>query len=133
MLYDVVVVGSGISGLYAALYAQKSGAKVALLTKGNPMRSNSAVASGGINAVINLGEYDSYLKHADDTIAGADGLVHEENIKNMCQEAPRIIEELVDMGVGFDTDEDDAIAQRPFGGGVPYGPATSLTERVLPL
>lgn len=117
MLYDVVVVGSGISGLYAALYAQKSGAKVALLTKGNPMRSNSAVASGGINAVINLGEYDSYLKHADDTIAGADGLVHEENIKNMCQEAPRIIEELVDMGVGFDTDEDDAIAQRPFGGG----------------
>lgn len=117
MLYDVVVVGSGISGLYAALYAKKSGAKVALLTKGNPMRSNSAVASGGINAVINLGEYDSYLKHADDTIAGSDGLVHEPNIKKMCQEAPDIIDELSKMGVGFDTDEDDAIAQRPFGGG----------------
>lgn len=117
MLYDVVVVGSGISGLYAALYAQKSGAKVAVLTKGNPMRSNSAVASGGINAVIKLGEYDSYLKHADDTIAGADGLVHEENIKNMCQEAPNIIRELSKMGVGFDTNEDESIAQRPFGGG----------------
>ena len=117
MLYDVVVVGSGISGLYAALYAKKSGAKVAVLTKGNPMRSNSAVASGGINAVINLGEYDSYLKHADDTIAGADGLVHEENIKNMCREAPNIIRELSKMGVGFDTNEDESIAQRPFGGG----------------
>lgn len=116
MLYDVVIVGSGISGLYAALYAKKSGAKVAVLTKSNPMRSNSAVASGGINAVINLNEYDSYLQHADDTIAGADGLVHKQNIKRMCQEAPHIIDELSEMGVKFDTNEDDSIAQRPFGG-----------------
>ncbi|HFS85303.1 MAG TPA: FAD-dependent oxidoreductase, partial [Epsilonproteobacteria bacterium] len=117
MLYDVIVVGSGISGLYAALYAQKTGAKVAVLTKGNPMRSNSAVASGGINAVINLGAYDSYLKHADDTVTGADGLVHRKNVERMCQEAPSIIHELSDMGVGFDMNEDDSIAQRPFGGG----------------
>ena len=116
MLYDVVVVGSGISGLYAALYAKRAGAKVAVLTKSNPMRSNSAVASGGINAVINLGEYDSYMQHANDTIAGADGLVHKQNIKNMCLEAPNIIHELVQMGVGFDTNEDESIAQRPFGG-----------------
>ena len=117
MLYDVIVVGSGISGLYAALYAKRSGSKVAVVTKGNPMRSNSAVASGGINAVINLSDYDSYLKHADDTIAGADGLVHEPNIKKMCEAAPDIIHELVGMGVGFDTNEDESIAQRPFGGG----------------
>ncbi|HEO99671.1 MAG TPA: FAD-dependent oxidoreductase [Epsilonproteobacteria bacterium] len=117
MLYDVVVVGSGISGLYAALYAKRSGAKVAVVTKANPMRSNSAVASGGINAVINPGEYDSYLKHAGDTIAGADGLVHEQNIKKMCEAAPHIVQELAQMGVGFDTREDETIAQRPFGGG----------------
>jgi succinate dehydrogenase/fumarate reductase flavoprotein subunit len=117
MLYDVVVVGSGISGLYAALYAKRSGASVAVLTKGNPLRSNSAVASGGINAVINLSDYDSYLKHADDTIAGSDGIVHKQNIKNMCQEAPHIIHELAEMGVGFDTNADDTLAQRPFGGG----------------
>ncbi len=117
MLYDVLVVGSGISGLFAALYAKKKGARVVILTKGNPMRSNSAVASGGINAVINLDAYDSYLKHADDTISGADGIFHRQNIIKMCQEAPDIIHELRDMGVGFDTDEDETIAQRPFGGG----------------
>lgn len=117
MLYDVIVVGSGISGLFAALYAKRSGAKVAVLTKANPMRSSSAVASGGINAVINLGDYDSYLQHADDTVAGSDGLVHRKNVEKMCRQAPGIIHELVDMGVAFDTNEDDTIAQRPFGGG----------------
>lgn len=117
MLYDVVVVGSGIAGLFSALYAKKNGAKVAILTKSNPMRSNTAVASGGINAVINLSEYDSYLQHANDTIQGADGLIHKHNIIQMCKEAPNIISELSEMGVKFDTNEDDSIAQRPFGGG----------------
>lgn len=117
MLYDVIVVGSGISGLYAALYAKKMGRKVAIVTKSNPLRSNSAVASGGINAVVDLNEYDSYLQHARDTIAGADGLVHRNNIENMCKEAPYIIEELMQMGVGFETDKNDTVLQRPFGGG----------------
>lgn len=116
MLYDVVVVGSGISGLYAALYARKAGFNVAVLTKGNPFRSNSSVASGGINAVINLAEFDSVKKHVDDTIEGSDGLSHASNIKKMCEEAPYIISELKDMGVGFDEDKDGNLQQRPFGG-----------------
>jgi succinate dehydrogenase/fumarate reductase flavoprotein subunit len=117
MLYDVIIVGSGISGLYAALYAKRSGSKVAVLTKSNPMRSNSAVASGGINAVIRLGDDDSSAQHAEDTIKGSGGLAHRTNIENMCLEAPHIIQELVEMGVQFDTNEDQSIAQRPFGGG----------------
>ncbi len=117
MLYDVIVVGSGIAGLHAALYARRSGRSVAIVTKSNPLRSNSAVASGGINAVINLNAYDSFSKHANDTIVGADGLTHRSNIENMCKEAPHIVQELRDIGVAFDTNEDDTIAQRPFGGG----------------
>lgn len=116
MLYDVIVVGSGISGLYSALYAKRAGFNVAVLSKGNPFRSNSAVASGGINAVINLGTYDSVQGHIDDTIEGSDGLSHENNIKNMCHEAPDIINELRLMGVGFDEDKNGNIQQRPFGG-----------------
>lgn len=117
MLYDVIVVGSGIAGLHAALYAKRAGRSVAVITKNNPLRSNSAVASGGINAVINLDVYDSYIKHTNDTIAGADGLTHRDNIEKMCKEAPHIVEELGQMGVHFDTNEDNTIAQRPFGGG----------------
>lgn len=116
MLYDVIVVGSGIAGLFSALYARKSGSSIAILTKSNPFRSNSAVASGGINAVINLNEYDSILNHINDTIDGADGLVNKKNITNMCHDAPDIIEELREMGIGFDVDEDGKIMQRPFGG-----------------
>lgn len=116
MLYDIIVIGSGISGLYAALYAKKAGHSVAVLTKSNPFRSNSAVASGGINAVIDLSAYDSVEKHIDDTISGADGLSHKKNIKNMCHEAADIVKELYEMGVQFDTDGDGKFEQRPFGG-----------------
>ena len=116
MLYDVIVVGSGIAGLFSALYAKKDGCSVAILTKSNPFRSNSAVASGGINAVINLNEYDSILNHINDTINGSDGLYNEKNISDMCHDAPEIIQELKAMGVGFDVDDDGKIMQRPFGG-----------------
>jgi succinate dehydrogenase / fumarate reductase flavoprotein subunit len=116
MLYDIIVVGSGISGLYAALYAKRAGFNVAVLTKGNPFRSNSAVASGGINAVINLDELDSVARHVSDTIEGSDGLTHAANIEQMCAEAPKIVEELKGMGVGFDEDETGRLSQRPFGG-----------------
>ena len=116
MLYDVIVVGSGISGLFSALYAKKAGFNVAILTKGNPFRSNSAVASGGINAVIDTSALDSVSRHVSDTVEGSDGLAHAANIEKMCLEAPHIITELREMGVGFDEDEAGNLQQRPFGG-----------------
>ena len=116
MVYDVIVVGSGIAGLYAALYAKWAGFNVAVLTKSNPFRSSSAVASGGINAVINIGKYDSVSRHVDDTVKGSDGLAHRKNIEKMCREASAIVEELRQMGVAFDQDEEGNLYQRPFGG-----------------
>lgn len=116
MLYDVIVVGSGISGLYAALYAKRSGLKVALVCKSNPLRSNSAVASGGINAVLSSTENDSFQSHIRDTLAGADGLARESVVSLMAKDGPTIISELKEMGVAFDQREDGETAQRPFGG-----------------
>ena len=116
MLYDVVVVGSGIAGLFAALYAKRAGSNVVIITKSNPFRSNSAVASGGINAVIYADTPDSINKHIQDTIDGSDGLYNVFNIKQMCQAAPNIIAELQSIGVKFDIDEVGKTKQRPFGG-----------------
>jgi succinate dehydrogenase/fumarate reductase flavoprotein subunit len=116
MLYDVIVVGSGIAGLHAALFAKRAGCSVGVLTKSNPFRSNSAVASGGINAVINTDEYDSIERHINDTVSGADGLVDQGNVRKMCAEAPQVVADLQAIGVGFNTDASGEIAQRPFGG-----------------
>ena len=116
MLYDVIVVGSGISGLYAALYARRSGLNVALISKSNPLRSNSAVASGGINAVLDTTYEDSCTQHIQDTLSGSDNLARESAVFDMIKGAAEIIEELRSMGVAFDVKEDGSVAQRPFGG-----------------
>lgn len=116
MLYDVIVVGSGISGLYAALYARRSGMHVCVISKSTPLRSNSAVASGGINAVLRASEEDSVQGHLKDTLAGADGLGRESAVREMVKGAKEIIAELQEMGVAFDRTDEGKIAQRPFGG-----------------
>lgn len=116
MLYDVIVVGSGISGLYAALNARRAGLHVALVCKSNPLRSNSAVASGGINAVLKSTRNDSIRDHIADTLNGADKLGRLSAVSAMAAGAGEIIEDLQSLGVKFDTDEYGNVAQRPFGG-----------------
>ncbi|MFA6629327.1 MAG: FAD-dependent oxidoreductase [Sulfuricurvum sp.] len=116
MLYDVIVVGSGISGLYAALYAKRAGLHVALICKSNPLRSNSAVASGGINAVLKTTADDTCDHHIQDTLEGADKLARPSAVSAMVKGAEEIIDELIAMGVAFDCRDNGEVAQRPFGG-----------------
>ncbi|MDP1784535.1 MAG: FAD-dependent oxidoreductase [Sulfuricurvum sp.] len=116
MLYDVIVVGSGVSGLYAALYARRAGLNVALISKSTPLRSNSAVASGGINAVLKATRNDLYRQHISDTIKSADKLGRFSTVAAMVTGSTKIIEELSSMGVAFDCDEKGHLSQRAFGG-----------------
>lgn len=116
MLYDVIVVGSGISGLFAALNARTEGLSVAIISKSTPLRSNSAVASGGINAVMKATRHDLYRQHISDTLNSASKLGRFSAISDMVCGASGIIHELQSMGVVFDSEEDGSIAQRPFGG-----------------
>jgi succinate dehydrogenase/fumarate reductase flavoprotein subunit len=117
MIYDVIVIGGGIAGLMAAIEAKTPNNKVALITKGNIFKSNSSLASGGINAVLDSSNSEEIRKHIKDTTESAKGLGDIKSILYMCKNGGRIVEKLVTYGVEFDRDEDGWIAQRSFGGG----------------
>lgn len=99
MPYRLIVVGSGISGLFIALEARRLG-PVLVLAKGSIEDTNTRWAQGGIAAAI--GPLDSVEQHLADTIAAGAGLVDEEAARILCTEAPARIRDLVDYGVGFD-------------------------------
>jgi len=119
MIYDVIIVGGGVAGLIAAIEVKSSNynKKVAIITKGNLFKSNSSMASGGINAVLDSNDKKKVQQHIDDTLNGAYGLANEKAVKYMCENASRIISKLIEYGVEFDRDEKGNIAQRSFGGG----------------
>jgi succinate dehydrogenase/fumarate reductase flavoprotein subunit len=116
MLYDTLIIGSGLAGLSAAIHSAQMGAKTAVVTKANPLRSNSSMAAGGINAALATMEPDTVQAHAEDTIKGADGLADKEAVKKLCDSAPKAIEFLSSIGVEFDAKEDGVLMQRSFGG-----------------
>lgn len=116
MTFDVLVIGSGIAGLMAAIEAKNESNSVAIMSKGNIFKSNSAVASGGINAVLESKDDSGIQKHIEDTMQSAKGLGDKKAITYMCKRAPLIIQKLEAYGVRFDRDEKGSILQRSFGG-----------------
>lgn len=101
MKTDVLVIGSGISGLYFALKCAQF-AKVTLATKDRLENSNTSKAQGGIAAALDSN--DSPDAHFLDTIKAGDGLCNEEAVKFMVAQAPDCINELQAMGVPFNLD-----------------------------
>jgi L-aspartate oxidase len=100
--FDVIVVGSGISGLsYALKVADKL--KVAILTKTELEHTNTSYAQGGVATV--MAKYDSYEKHINDTLITGDGLSNEEVVKMIVKEGASQIKELEKWGVDFDKDD----------------------------
>src|SRR5438128_159308 len=107
--YDYIIVGSGIAGLYAALLAREHGS-VLVLTKGSIDDCNTRWAQGGIAAPVGRG--DSPEKHLRDTIEAGAGLVDEEAARVLTSEAADCIQDLVRLGVAFDTvDGETALAR----------------------
>lgn len=100
MIYDYIIVGSGIAGLYTALLAKDVGS-VLILTKGNIEDCNTRHAQGGIAAPI--GKNDSPELHFQDTMNAGDGLCDPEAVKILVTEAPDRIADLIKFGVPFDT------------------------------
>ncbi|MDI2034063.1 L-aspartate oxidase [Paenarthrobacter nitroguajacolicus] len=103
----LIVVGSGIAGLYSALLAAEAGAEVVLLTKGALADSNTYYAQGGISAVLDEpAPGDTVAAHIADTLRAGAGHCNEEAVRVLCTEARRDIAGLVRFGVRFDLDDD---------------------------
>lgn len=106
MTRRLVIIGSGIAGLYAALLAAEApGVEAVLLTKGTLGDGNTGYAQGGISAVLGPGEAalgDSVAAHIADTLAAGAGLCDPEAVRVLCTEAVRDIAGLRRFGVEFD-------------------------------
>jgi succinate dehydrogenase / fumarate reductase flavoprotein subunit/L-aspartate oxidase len=97
--FDVLVVGSGASGLAAALSAERSGATVALVTKGSLQSCNSAKAQGGIQA--SFGDDDSPGIHAEDVFRSSHETADRALVEVLTGEAQSAIRWLEELGVEF--------------------------------
>src|SRR5438270_4883297 len=97
--FDVLVIGSGASGLAAAVSAEKAGARVAIATKGSLQSCNSAKAQGGIQAAF--GEDDSPEQHAQDVWKSSHETANVELVENLTPGAPAGVHWLEELGVEF--------------------------------
>lgn len=95
---EVIIVGSGIAGLYAALWcAQHS--QVRLITKNKIVESSSSYAQGGIAAVLD--DHDSFKRHIQDTLKAGANHNKPAAVELLVKEAPKHIASLIQLGVDF--------------------------------
>ncbi|MEL6527593.1 MAG: FAD-binding protein, partial [Chloroflexota bacterium] len=137
IIHDVIIVGAGLAGSWAAFTASQSGVdNIAVLSKVHPLRSHSGAAQGGIAAALNnvrpvhgTGKrgaleqippddepVDSPEMHLFDTIKGSDWLGDQDKIRVMVEDAVDIIYEYEHLGCVFSRTDDGRINQRRFGG-----------------
>ncbi len=101
---DVLVLGSGIAGLFFALKAARFG-RVAVVTKKDQPESNTNYAQGGIAAA--LASDDSPQLHARDTYIAGAGLCHTDAVEALVTEGPRRVQELIALGARFTMHDGD--------------------------
>jgi len=102
--FDVLIVGSGLAGLSAALHLAPT-RRVAVITKRSMIDGSSAWAQGGIAAV--LGEGDSFDSHVDDTLVAGAGLSEIEATRFVIEHAPESVAWLRRLGVPFSQENGD--------------------------
>ena len=101
----VLVIGSGVAGLVAALEASEAGHDVTLLSKSDLATSNTRFAQGGVAVV--LGDDDTVAEHVEDTLVAGAGLSDPDTVGILCFEGPDAMRELIGRGVQFDMHGDE--------------------------
>ena len=114
---NVLIIGSGISGMACALRCASQGLHVTMAAPFPSERSQSVMAAGGINAVLPLSETgDSVNSHIEDTLKGGCGLGGRRAVTGLCRHAGDILEYLKSIGTVFSVDEEGQPLPRAFGG-----------------
>ncbi|MFI8824599.1 L-aspartate oxidase [Streptomyces sp. NPDC053431] len=111
---DVVVVGSGVAGLTAALRCTAAGLRTVVVTKALLDAGSTRWAQGGIAAA--LGEGDTPDQHLDDTLVAGAGLCDARAVRALVTEGPDAVRRLIETGASFDRTADGAIALTREGG-----------------
>ncbi|MGA2061504.1 MAG: FAD-binding protein, partial [Thermoguttaceae bacterium] len=96
---DVLVIGSGLAGMRAALAIDPS-LSVVMITKDGVVQSNSNVAQGGIAGVLDPA--DRFENHVEDTLVAGGSLCDRQVVERVVCQSPQRIQELIDWGVQFD-------------------------------
>lgn len=110
--YDVIIIGSGIAGMYTALNIN-SNKNVLLISKSKLSNNNTNLAQGGIAVTFNKEDYDS---HIEDTYKTGNYYNNRKRLKIMVEEGADNINTLINWGVNFDVDKDNKILFTKEGG-----------------
>ena len=102
MKYDVIIIGSGIAGLYAAINLPKN-KKVLIINKRETFKCNSFYAQGGVALAV---DNEDIPAHIEDTINSGDGLCDEEAVDVMSKNSKKVIDDIIKLGFNFDSDKD---------------------------
>ena len=116
--FDLIICGSGLAGLRAAIAAAKKGPhlKIGIVSKVQVMRSHSVSAEGGTAAVLFEDEGDTIESHVYDTVKGSDFLADQDVAERLCVEMPQEVRQLDHWGMPWSRRGDGRIDQRNFGG-----------------
>ena len=129
--FDLIICGSGLAGLRAAIAAAKKGPnlKIGIVSKLQVMRSHSVSAEGGTAAVLFEEEGDTIESHVYDTVKGSDFLADQDVAERLCVEMPKEVHQLEHWGMPWSRRKDGRIDQRNFGG-YSFPRATYASDKV---
>ena len=102
----IVIIGSGIAGLFAALRLADAGHAVTVITKQRPIDSSTNWAQGGIAAILDKTDGAGLESHIKDTLVSGDGLCDENVVRRVIEESGARIHDLLNIGVRFETNDD---------------------------
>ena len=119
----VVIIGSGIAGLFTACKLADAGHEVTVVTKQRPKDSSTNWAQGGIAAILDKTNEDGMESHVQDTLKSGDGACDEDVVRSIISEAGERIVDLINIGVEFEKHKDGTYALIREGG--------HSTERIL--